>query len=68
MPHKKEFGECVRSIRKKLNISQEQLCRDVDIDQSNLCNIEQGKKNVTIDTIEKIAKGLKVEIKTLFDK
>ena len=67
MPHKKQFGQRVKELRESKKLSQEKFCQIADINQSNLSKIESGKKDVRLDTIYKIAKGLKVNIERLFD-
>ena len=54
------FRENVIYYRKKLNLSQEKLAELSDISTNYIGDIERTNRKVTIDTIEKIAKGLKV--------
>lgn len=64
-PTRKQFGERVRKLRKKLGISQEELGFRAGLHRTYIGSIERGEQNVSIDNIHKIAKGLKVSPKEL---
>ena len=53
-----EFGLEVRSVRKTLNISQEQLAYMAGVNRSHMGQIERGQKSPSLLTIERIAKAL----------
>ncbi len=61
----KRLGENMRKIREEKNMTQGDICRALNLDRAHVSNIENGKQNPTLDTIEKIAKALKVSIKEL---
>ena len=62
-----KFGNTVREIRKNLKISQEELSFRAELHRTYIGMIERAEKNITLINIGKIAKGLNVEIKDLFD-
>lgn len=67
----KDFGKKVRSVREnKANISerisQEQLSTLADLSAPYISDIENGKSEVTLKTIQKLAKALEVEIEIIF--
>ncbi len=64
---KQKLGARIQEIRKSKNITQEVLAEKIDIDKPNLSNIECGKRFMTAETLERIAKALGVEEKELFD-
>ncbi|MDD2491165.1 MAG: helix-turn-helix transcriptional regulator [Bacteroidales bacterium] len=64
---KKRFGDNVKKIRISKGLSQESLANQCDIDRTYLPGIENGKRNVSLQIIEKLAKGLNINIKELFD-
>ena len=64
---KNKFGKRIQQIRKSKHMTQEKLSELVGIDTPNLSNIERGKKFVTAETLEKIAKALDVNECSLFD-
>ena len=61
------FGNRVRSLRKKQNLSQEELSFKADLHRTYIGMIERAEKNITLVNIEKIANALNVDIKELFD-
>ena len=56
------LGDYLKTIRKEKNITQKDLARELNISQSYLSDIENGRKNLSINTIERIAKKLGVSI------
>lgn len=56
----------LKKIRKEKNISQEDLAQKIWVKRPYLSNVENGLINITIDTLEKIANALEIEIKYLF--
>lgn len=62
-----KFGRHLAEVRKDNKITQEELAFKTDISLSQIARIETGKINPTLDTISKLAKGIGVETKVLFD-
>ena len=56
----KKFGEKVREERTKRGISQERLGELAKVHRTYIGMIERGEKSVTLTSIEKIAKALKL--------
>lgn len=63
---KKLLGERIKEIRKSKKLTQEQLAERIGIEIPSLSNIENGKNYPNSETIEKIAKGLEMEIFELY--
>lgn len=61
----KKLGENIRRIRLAKDMTQGDLCRKLEIDRAYMSNVESGKKNPTLSTIERIAKALGVSIEKL---
>lgn len=61
----KKLGENIRRIRLTKDMTQGDLCRKLEVDRAYMSNIESGKKNPTLSTIERIAKALGVTINEL---
>jgi len=61
------FGERVKILRKRKNLSQEELALNSGIDRSYLGKIERGESNIAIKKIVLIAKALKIPPKELFN-
>ena len=55
----------IKEIRIKKNLSQSELARLSGMDRSNLNKIENGKKQPTLQTLNKIAGALRVSVKSL---
>ena len=64
---KQKLGARIQEIRKSQNLTQEMLAEKIDMDKPNLSNIECGKRFMTAETLEKLAKALNVAEKELFD-
>jgi transcriptional regulator with XRE-family HTH domain len=54
------FGRRVRQLRKAKGVSQEAFAHEIQIDRSYFGSIERGERNVSLDNICLIAKGLGV--------
>ncbi len=61
----KKLGDNIRRIRLAKDMTQGDLCRKLGLDRAYMSNIESGKKNPTLSTIERIAKALGVSIEEL---
>lgn len=62
----KELGARIKQLRKTSCWTQEELAEKANIDYKYLGAIERGEKNLTLANIEKIAKGLGVDVHQLF--
>lgn len=60
-----KFGENMKKIRLEKGMSQGDICRELGLDRAYISNVENGKQNLTISTMEKIATTLKVSLSTL---
>lgn len=63
---KAQFGKNTREIRTHRGISQEKLADLSGLHRTYINSIENGKRNVSIENIEKIAKSLNVKITDFF--
>lgn len=59
-------GKKLKRIREKRGITQEQFEEKTGINAKYISAVESGQKNVTIKTLDKIAKGLEIEIYEIF--
>ena len=62
-----QFGLRIVELRKKAGISQDELAFRSNIHRAYMGTIERGEKSVTLNTVEKIATGLGVKVKDLFN-
>ena len=58
----KELGEQLRRTRRELGVSRAKLAEKIEMHPMNYARIEQGKQNVTFDTLFRIAEGLGVDL------
>jgi transcriptional regulator with XRE-family HTH domain len=61
----KKLAENMRKIRTRKKMSQGDICRALGVDRAYISNIESGKQNPTLATIEKIAEALGVKVNEL---
>lgn len=66
MDVKKSFGEKVKRLRKKRNLTQEQLAEMIDISPRNLSKIEVGDCFVKAETLERLLIALNISTEELF--
>ncbi len=57
------LGEMIKSIRKERRLTQEQLGKLVGVQKSQISKLERNTRNVTIETILKVFRALKTNIK-----
>lgn len=62
----KRFGDKVRVLRQQTGMSQEKFALFIDMDRSYYASVECGKRNISLNNIEKISKGLGVSLEELF--
>lgn len=67
MDVKKLIGQRIRDLRKGRGLSQDKLAELSHINPKHLSSIEGGKENVTIELLAKVAHGLNVQIRELFE-
>ena len=56
------FGKAVRRLRKGRGYSQESFALQAKVNRSYMGQIERGEVNISIDNIQKIAKGLGLSV------
>jgi ribosome-binding protein aMBF1 (putative translation factor) len=61
----REVGAAIRKVREARGVTQERLASAVGMMRSNISRIEAAKHRPTLETIERIAKALKVSIADL---
>lgn len=63
-----EFGSVIRELRLERQISQEALADICGLHRTYVSDIELGKRNVSLENIERIANALGVTIEFIFGK
>ena len=67
MDIKKKLGKRLRELRFAKKLSQEKFAFECGLDRTYIASIEQGKRNVSIVNIEKIAKACDISIFEFFN-
>lgn len=61
-----EFGHAVAALRKEKGYSQERFAFEANIARKYMSDIENGKRNVSLDVIKRIADKLGISLSELF--
>jgi transcriptional regulator with XRE-family HTH domain len=61
----RQHGPAIRALREKDGYTQVDLAREVGMTQANLWRIENEKANARVSTLHKIARVLRVPVKTI---
>ena len=67
MDFKKQFGRAVTAKREAAGVSQEELGIRIGNDQAYMSRVESGQMNVTLNTVDKIARIIGVSPSELFE-
>ncbi len=62
---KTRFGHAVRERRNELQISQEDFAERADLHRTYISDLERGRRNVSLENIEKLAKALDLSMSDL---
>lgn len=62
-----KIGLRIKAFREKAQMSQKDLAFEADLDRSYIASIENGQRNVSAVSIEKIATALGVTVKEFFN-
>jgi len=62
-----KVGIRIKSIRKELKITQEKLAEKADLDTTYISEVENGKRNITIVSLQKILVALDLSFVSFFD-
>jgi len=67
MDIKTKIGLRIKEIRTELNLTQEAVAWKSEVDRSFMNHVENGRRNISIESLEKILAGLEVTPKEFFD-
>ena len=67
MNTQEKLGKAIQKLRANDNISQEKLALSAGIDRRYMSDIENGKRNISLDILERLAKGLSMSVGKLFE-
>jgi transcriptional regulator with XRE-family HTH domain len=64
---KEKTGQRLRELRVAKGLSQEKFSFECELDRTYIASIEQGRRNVSIVNIEKIAKAFNMSVSEFFN-
>jgi transcriptional regulator with XRE-family HTH domain len=67
MDIKLKIGQRIRELRKELAISQESLAYKAEVDRTYITDVENGRRNVSVEILERIIIALEVSISEFFN-
>ena len=62
-----KVGQKIKQIRNEKGLSQEKLALKAEIDRTYLAGVEQGKRNPSLKSLEKIVEALEISFQDLFE-
>ena len=63
-----KLGKQIKVRRKELKVNQEVMANEIGVDRKHLSAIENGRQNLTIETLFRVCDGLKIKVQDLLDK
>ena len=67
MDIKLKIGQRVRGLRKELELSQESLAYKAEVDRTYVTDVENGRRNVSVEILERLIKALEVSFFDFFN-
>ena len=65
---RKQFGAKIKELRiSKTNLSQEEFAFKCEMDRTYITSLERGKRNVSLENLDKIAKAFNMSLSEFFD-
>ena len=64
---KQKIGERIKEIRVEKKLSQETVALNSGIERSFMTHIENGRRNVSVETLEKVLTGLEISFSDFFN-
>ncbi|MBN8698991.1 MAG: helix-turn-helix transcriptional regulator [Chitinophagales bacterium] len=66
MDIKLKIGQRIRELRKELGISQEALAYKAEVDRTYVTDVENGRRNVSVEILERLIKALDISVTDFF--
>ncbi len=66
MDIKLKVGQRIKDLRKKLGLSQEGLANEAEVDRTYVTDVENGRRNVSVEILERLIKALNVSFTEFF--
>lgn len=63
----RRVGKRIKELRGTRGLSQERFANDIDMARTYFTEVENGKRNLSLVNLEKIAHGLDISLREFFD-
>jgi transcriptional regulator with XRE-family HTH domain len=67
MDIKLKIGHRIKELRKDLELSQESLAYKAEVDRTYVTDVENGRRNVSVEILERLIKALEVSFAVFFN-
>lgn len=67
MSIQKQIGSRIKELRKQKGYSQSAFALECDIERTYINHLENGRKNVSIETLEKVLSSLQISFSDFFE-
>ena len=67
MDIKMKVGQRIKVLRKELGISQEALALKAEVDRTYVTDVENGRRNVSIEILERLITALDISVTVFFN-
>ncbi len=67
MDIKNKVGQRIKTLRKELDLSQEALALKAEVDRTYVTDVENGRRNVSLEIMERLIKALEVSFAEFFN-
>ena len=64
---KEKVGKRIKELRQQQSMSQEEFAFKCDLDRTYITSLERGKRNVSLENLEKIANAFNMTLSQFFD-
>lgn len=66
MTAREQLGMRIKYLRNQLSWSQEDLALEANINKNYICDLENGRRNPSLDILERIASAFNMSLSDLF--
>jgi len=67
MDIKLKVGQRIKELRKKIGYSQEALANEAEVDRTYVTDVENGRRNVSLEIMERLIIALEVSFSEFFN-
>lgn len=62
-----KIGQRIKELRNTRNLSQESLALQAEVDRTYMNSVENGRRNISVQTLQKIVTGLNISFAEFFN-